>query len=72
MVYPAFGVVFAKDVDGFSQLEKSERRRDGQGRSLVCLFSATGMIELNLPLGDLGYSYHYLFDNRYRISELFV
>ncbi|KAF8957254.1 P-loop containing nucleoside triphosphate hydrolase protein [Flammula alnicola] len=34
MVYPAFGVVYAKGIDGFSQLEASQRRHDGDRNAL--------------------------------------
>ncbi|CAA7269322.1 unnamed protein product [Cyclocybe aegerita] len=34
MVYPAFGVVFAKGIEGFSALEASERRHQGDRNAL--------------------------------------
>jgi ATP-binding cassette subfamily B (MDR/TAP) protein 1 len=34
MVYPAFGVVFAKGIDGFSQSDHSERRHQGDRNAL--------------------------------------
>jgi len=34
MVYPAFGVVYAKGIDGFSQLEKFDRRFQGDRNAL--------------------------------------
>ena len=38
MVYAAFGVVFAKGVDGFSQLKQSERRKDGDRAAFWYVF----------------------------------
>lgn len=34
MIYPAFGVVFAKGVEGFSYLDARERRRAGDRNAL--------------------------------------
>lgn len=34
MVYPAFGIVFAKGIDGFSQIDPHVRRHDGDRNAL--------------------------------------
>ncbi|PPQ73650.1 hypothetical protein CVT26_010608 [Gymnopilus dilepis] len=34
MIYPAFGIVFAKGIDGFSLLERGERRKAGDRNAL--------------------------------------
>ena len=39
MVYPAFGVVYAKGIDGFSLLDHEARRHAGDRNALWCVCS---------------------------------
>ncbi len=39
MVYPAFGIVFAKGIDGFSQRDPHVRRHDGDRNALWFVIS---------------------------------
>lgn len=39
MVYPAFGVVFAKGIEGFSQLDPAVRRHQGDRNALWWVLS---------------------------------
>ncbi|KAJ3513963.1 hypothetical protein NLJ89_g2654 [Agrocybe chaxingu] len=52
MVYPAFGIVFAKGIEGFSALEASERRRQGDRNALwlfvIAIISGSAMGLQNL------------------------
>lgn len=51
MVYPAFGIVYAKSLDGFSEPEASERRRAGDRNALwlfiIAILSAVAICVQN-------------------------
>ncbi|KAF8892354.1 multidrug resistance protein 1 [Gymnopilus junonius] len=55
MIYPAFGIVFAKGIDGFSLLEKAERRKAGD-RNALWLFIIAIIATLSLGLQNYVFS----------------
>jgi hypothetical protein len=58
MVYPAFGVVFAKGITGFSEVDPHVRRFDGDRNALWCVSRSRNktISGFNLLTLDLGYS----------------
>lgn len=46
MVYPAFGVVFAKGIEGFSQLDPHVRRHAGDRNALWYVYFAVTRAEV--------------------------
>ena len=56
MVYPAFGVVFAKGVEGFAKIDPRERRHDGDRNALWLFILA---ILSTLAIGFQNYLFGY-------------
>ena len=56
MVYPAFGVVFAKGIEGFSKVNPAERRHDGDRNALWLFIIA---ILSTLAIGFQNYLFGY-------------
>jgi len=70
MVYPAFGIVYGKAVDGFSAPTKQERRFEGDRNALWCVGFCSPKFDLNHLHQVL--HYRHSFHSGDRDAELFV
>jgi hypothetical protein len=72
MVYPAFGVVYAKGIQGFSAIEASDRRHQGDRNALWCVPTEKAE-RVGADLAYLQDVHHrYPLHDRYWLPELLV